>query len=144
MDDHITLRQGLEKFQQASKKYIAQSSISEKGKEFLRSHDIAHVLFGCDTSIYGEGVVKIWTTFGTTLGFWNVINGYQEAKAFELARQYSFGHVMNNICRLLIHIPKIIFRANKMRDQWPFTDYESYMDEPLSDIRAEFNIEILA
>jgi hypothetical protein len=48
------------------------------------------VLFGCDISLFGEGSVKIWTIFGTTLGFWNHITAYKKANAYELSKNFSF------------------------------------------------------
>ena len=143
MKDSITLQQGLELFQNKNMKYFSKRSISKEGEEFIKCHDIAHIVFGCDTTIYGEGVVKIWTTFGTTLSFWNVINGYYEANALELSKMYSFRHVMKNIMRFLTVIPKTIFRAKKMTKPWPFTDYKAYLDTPISVIRKEYNIQIL-
>lgn len=67
----ITLRQGLEMFHKENKDYLShdKEGISSKAKAFFMSHDIAHVLFGCDISLFGEGSVKIWTIFGTTLRF---------------------------------------------------------------------------
>ena len=82
MTKKITLQQGLDIFQEKNMKYFSERPMSYKAKTFLASHDIAHVVFGCDTTIYGEGVVKVWTTFGTTLGFWKVVGGYNDANAY--------------------------------------------------------------
>ncbi len=142
MENGITLKEGLYNFQQKNAKVFTKKQLSIKGKEFLDCHDIAHVVFGCDTSIYGEGIVKIWTTFGTTLSFWKVVKGYNDASAFQLFKQYSFGHVSKNIFRLMSAIPKTIARARQMSKPWPFTDYEAYLDRPISEIREEFNIVI--
>ncbi|NNC95693.1 MAG: hypothetical protein HKN92_09035 [Chitinophagales bacterium] len=143
MDDSITLQQGLEKFQAGNMKIFSDQTISSEGEEFLKHHDIAHVVFGCDTTIYGEGVVKIWTTFGTTLSFWKVINGYSEANAFELSREYSFQHVIKNIFRFLVVIPKVIYRAKQMSKPWPFSGYKTYLNTSISEIRREFSIQIV-
>lgn len=143
MKDTLTLQQGLEKFRAANSKYFSARSISEEGKAFLKDHDIAHVIFNCDTSLYGEGVVKTWTTFGTTLGFWEVINGYQEVNAFELFRMYSFKHISKNIFRYLKVIPTIIRSAKNMSKPWPFSNYEPYLNTPIAAIRKEFNIQVL-
>lgn len=99
MKDDVTLRQGLADFRRKNMDFFTKRSMSKDGEVFLRCHDVAHVVFGCGTTIYGEGVVKIWTTFGTTLNFWKVINGYNEVSAFELFKMYSFRHVMKNIFR---------------------------------------------
>lgn len=143
MDDNITLQRGLEVFYKNNMKYFSNRIYSKKGKVFLRNHDVAHIVFGCDTSIYGEGVVKIWTTFGTTLSFWKVISGYNEVNAFELFRKYSFRHIYKNIFRFLLAIPKTIVRAKKMSKPWPFSGYESYLNIPICAVRKEFNIQIL-
>ena len=143
MNDELTLQEGLDEFNKKNSKYFSGGHHSSAGEEFLKHHDIAHIVFGCDTSIYGEGVVKIWTTFGTTLSFWKVVNGYKDASAFELARKYSFSHVVKNIFKFLLTIPKTIIRAKQMNKPWPFYDFDSYLNVPLSEIRKEFNIRVL-
>ncbi len=143
MENTITLLEGLEIFQERNRKYFSTKTFSKQGEEFLRCHDIAHVVFGCDTSIIGEGLVKIWTTFGTTLSFWEVTRGYKEVQAFELARKFSLAHVAKNIFRLLFKIPKVIFYSKKMSKPWPFDNYSDYLKIPLSEIRKEFNINIV-
>lgn len=143
MNTSLTLEQGLEQFRDKNKELFSKGSISEEGEAFLKHHDVAHVLFACDTSIYGEGLVKIWITFGTTMPFWKVLKGYHEASAFELFRMYSFKHIAKNIFRYLMTIPKAISRSKKMSKPWPFSNYQSFMSVPLSSIRKEFNIEVI-
>jgi ubiquinone biosynthesis protein Coq4 len=143
MADEETLQQGLDKFYKKNTKYFPDRPTSERAKKFLTYHDIAHIVFGCDTSMYGEGVVKLWTIFGTNLGFWKVIGEYNEAKAFELFRMYSFKHVSKNIIRFLYVLPTVIIRAKRMTKPWPWSDYESYLNTSISDIRREFGIIIL-
>lgn len=139
----MTLRQSLKKFRSQNQEIFDKGNSSKEADSFLLSHDVAHVIFNCDTSIYGEGKVKIWTTFGTTLGFWEVVKGYNDASAFQLFKMYSLGHVAKNIGRIFFVIPSIIFRAKRMSKPWPFNSYQSYMDMPLKEIRSNFNIQIL-
>ncbi len=143
MDTSLTLQEGLELFQRTNMKYFTKKTLSKEGADFLECHDIAHVVFGCNTSLYGEGVVKLWTTFGTTLSFGQIIKAYNDAEAFQLARKFSFGHVMKNLFRLFIAVPKTIIRAKKMVKPWPFYNYKAYLNEPLYKIRNEFNIRII-
>ncbi len=144
-DRKITLRQGLAKFYKEHEEYLSHNKdgITPETKAFLESHDIAHVLFGCDISLFGEGSVKIWTIFGTTLGFWNHIKGYKDANAFELSRNFSFTQELSNFFKLLFSIPILIIRAKKMEKPWPWSEFEAYLDTPLSEIRKEFNISIV-
>lgn len=144
-ENTITLRQGLEKFHKEHEAYLSHNKdeITPEAKTFLKAHDIAHVLFGCDISLFGEGSVKIWTIFGTTMGFWRHIKAYKEANAFELSRNFSFGDVISNIFKLLFSIPVLIIRARKMHKPWPWGGFEPYMDRPIAEIRKEFNIRVL-
>lgn len=141
----MTLRQGLEQFYQEYGSYLShsKSNVSAEAQAFFKSHDIAHVLFGCDISLLGEGSVKIWTIFGTTLGFWKHIRGYQEANAFELSKEFGFRHVLRNIFRFLWSIPILIVRAKRMHKPWPWSGFEPYLDTPIHEIRKEFNIQVL-
>jgi len=121
MEDGLTLQQGLDRFQEKNSKYFTKRSMSKEGEAFLQCHDIAHVVFGCDTTLYGEGLVKIWTSFGTTSGFWKIVNGYNEVSAFELFKMYSIGHLAKNIGKYLLAIPKALYRVTKMTKPWPFS-----------------------
>jgi len=143
MEDNRTLQQGLDEFNKKNEKYFYQRSYTEEGLLFLKSHDAAHVVFGCNTTLYGEGVVKIWTSFGTTESFWKIVTGYQEVSAVELFSAYSIGHFAKNIFRLLLAIPKTLYRVKKMSKPWPFYEYAGYLDTPISKIREEYNIEVL-
>jgi ubiquinone biosynthesis protein Coq4 len=145
-ETNITLRQGLEKFYKENMGYLSHNKkeVSSEAKAFFYSHDVAHVLFGCDISLFGEGAVKIWTIFGTTLGFWNHIKGYKEANAFELSKSFGSTHLVKNIFKFLLFIPVLIIRAKRMYKPWPWSEFEFYLDTPISEIRKEFNIQVLS
>jgi len=141
----ITLRQGLEKFHTENKAYLShdKEGITAEAKSFFKSHDIAHVLFGCDITLFGEGSVKLWTIFGTTLGFWNHIKGYSAAGAYEISKDFGFGHAFRNTFKFLFFIPTLIIRAKKMHKPWPWAGFEAYLDMPIDSVRKEFNIQVL-
>ena len=145
MGNNLTLRQGLANFHYEYKSHLSHNKIgiSKEAQSFFRSHDIAHVLFGCDISLYGEGSVKIWTIFGTTLGFWKHITGYQDANTFDLSKNFTVVHVAKNIFKFLVSIPTIILRAKRMSKPWNWAEFERYLDMPISEIREEFNIQVL-
>lgn len=145
MESNITLRQGLEKFRNEYKYRLSHNKdgASNESKAFFKSHDAAHVVFGCDITLYGEGCVKIWSIFGTTLGFWKHIRGYQEANAFKLSKDFTFLHIIKNIFKFLIAIPKIVIRAKQMSKPWNWADFEQYLEIPIFKIREEFNIKTL-
>lgn len=140
----MTLRQGLSNFRANYKEHLThdKTDLSKEVKAFFESHDIVHVLFDCDISLYGEGCVKIWTIFGTTLGFRGHLTGYKAANAFKLSQNFTFVHFMKNIFKFLVSIPNIIISAKRMTKPWDWAGFENYLDIPLADIRKEFNIRL--
>lgn len=140
MYDTTTLRQALDAFYKKNAQYFPNSRPTPRAKRFLRNHDVAHVLFGCDTSILGEAQVKLWTILGTSLGFWKHFREYYEASAFELSRKYSWKHILTNVPKIFFYMPRIFIRAKRMTKPWQFSNYERYLDKPLVEIRKEFNI----
>ena len=143
LDRNVTLREGLRRFNAENHAVLSDQEVPENVLDFFRCHDTAHVVFGCDTSIFGEGMLKIFTIFGTTLGFWKHISAYGQANAFSLFRQYSVLHVLQNIFGVVINMPRVILRAKRMNKRWPWSDHERYLDMPVVDIRREFNIQII-
>jgi len=143
---HLTIRQGLEKFYAEYESHLSHTKegIPTEVKSFFKSHDIAHVLFGCDITLFGEGSVKIWTIFGTTMGFWKHLSAYKKANAFELSRNFRLGHVLSNVFRLLFYLPLLIIRSKQMHKPWNWSSYESYLDTPISEVRKEFNIKVVS
>ena len=43
---------------------------------------------------------------------------------------------------LPVYMPKVWLRTRKMTKRWPWTEFESYLDRPLGEIREEFGIEV--
>lgn len=138
----LTLRQGLEKFYSEYERHLShtKNDIPHEVKTFFQAHDVAHVLFGCDISLFGEGAVKIWTIFGTTLGFRNHIKQYRKANAYELSRNFSIVHSVGDFFKLMLYFPLLIIRAKRMYKPWQWSGFEPYLDTPLTEIRKEFNI----
>lgn len=73
-DPSLTLSEGLDRYFQSNALLLTTRDVSDEAAQFLRCHDVAHVVFGCDTTLVGEGTVKLWTIFGTTLGFWKQLS----------------------------------------------------------------------
>lgn len=136
----ITLREALHEYYQKNIIVFSDREISPEAQEFFRCHDVAHVVFGCDTSPFGEGILKLFTIFGTTLGFWKHVSSYNDANAFSLFRQYGMLHVLKNTFRLIPKVPVVILRAKRMSKPWPWAEHSEYLDKPVAEIRQEFNI----
>jgi ubiquinone biosynthesis protein Coq4 len=144
MDNNLTLRDAIEAFHLENSKLISETIIPDESKQFFNFHDIAHVVFDCDTSFRGEAIVKLWTIFGTTMGFRKHLEEYYDANAFGLFKRYSFIHVVKNIFKIILVAPVVIIRAKKMKKSWPWSLFDEYLDVPVKDIRLEFNIKPIA
>ena len=144
MDNKLTLREAIEVFQLKNSKIISETIIPDESKHFFYCHDIAHVVFDCDTSLRGEAIVKLWTIFGTSMGFRKHLEEYSNANAFELFTQYSLMHVVKNIMKIILVAPVVIIRAKKMKKSWPWALFDQYLDVPVNEIRSEFNISPIA
>lgn len=143
-EQKATLREGLAQFYAKNESQLSHNNpdLPPSVKSFFRSHDVAHVLFICDISLFGEGSVKIWTIFGTTLGFWSHLSAYKKANAFELARAFGFASAIRDFWKLIFAFPNIVIRARNMKKRWPWEDFEGYLDMPLDQIREMFNIKV--
>ncbi len=142
-DSALTLREGVKRFYEENAVVLSERDMSPEASDFFRCHDTAHVVFGCDTSIFGEGILKIFTIFGTTLGFWKHLMGYADANAFALFKQYSWRHLMGHIFKLLANVPRAFINAKQMSKPWPWADHSQYLDRSIVEIRREFNIKVL-
>lgn len=136
----MTLREALKEFHQSNPGVIDSAKIDIEAKGFFVCHDIAHVIFDCDTSVQGEGTVKLWTLFGTTLGVLDHFKGYQEVNAFELAQNYSVKQTFLGGLKVLSLLPSVIIRSRQMKKKWPWSCFDKYLDISVTAIREEFNI----
>ena len=131
----LTLREELRALLCSQPRTVDERPVTAEVAQFFRCHDTAHVIFGCDTSLFGEGVVKLFTIWGTTLGFRGHLAGYAEADAFDLFRQYSARHLSQQIGSLVRVLPEARRRARRMHAPWPWSEHEQWLDTPIAEIR---------
>jgi ubiquinone biosynthesis protein Coq4 len=115
MGRDVTLRESFDEYHRKNSRIVSDTEISNNSQIFFKCHDIAHVIFECDTSLRGEGIVKLWTIFGTTLGFVNHVKEYAEENVFELFREYSLKHILANVPKVIVVALVVITRAHKMK-----------------------------
>jgi ubiquinone biosynthesis protein Coq4 len=60
----LTLREGLEELYRHNPEV---ASVSKTKEKTFTDHDLTHIIFGCDTSITGEILLKPWILFGTDI-----------------------------------------------------------------------------
>lgn len=145
-----TLQEALHEYHRANSGLQKPEAMSAESSKLFTNHDLIHVVFGLDTSLHDETLADTWTVFGSSLGFWNYLKYLTNPDAMQILQDIStdgkFGHV--KIIREVLHtIPDVIkvWRYSRnMTQKWPWTDHHQYLALPLSQIRAEFGIQLIA
>lgn len=139
----LTLREGLEEFYEINKAIFSPPSPDTPWTKLLVSHDIGHVFFGVNTSILDEAAGDCWTLCATNLSVKEYLAYARSPEGKKLIADIG---IINIIKSLIFGFPlfcKIFWRSKKMNRQWKVKDYQQYMDVPLGELRADFNLLIL-
>jgi hypothetical protein len=115
---------------------------ASESAEFFRCHDVAHVVFGCGTTLTNEARVKIWSFFGTTAGL-SLTRDYRSPDSQEIYEQINWRDIPRTVIRSIVSVPRVLFRCLQMRKRWPWSEFEGYMDVRLDEIRREFGIRVV-
>ena len=137
-----TLREGLAEYLAANPTLKRQESLlSSEARQFFRSHDLVHVLYGCGTSMPDEAVVKLSSLFGTTGGL-QVLRGYTDFEALEI---YTKLPLLSTVLALVMSpylIARTLWRCARQNQRWPWVENEQYLDMPLTELRSRFGIRV--
>jgi ubiquinone biosynthesis protein Coq4 len=142
-DTTITLAEGLREYYASRDDLATGRGISDAAQEFFRCHDAAHVVFGCSTELPDEGVVKMWSFFGTTAGF-GLLAAYRLSESQEIYETLGWGLVVSTAVRMLRLVPLTLWRCFRMVKRWPWSQFDQYLDVPLAEIRREYGIQLVA
>jgi len=141
-DSKLTLEEGLREYYGCRQGLVSGRGLSEAAQKFFRCHDVAHVVFGCSTTLDNEMIVKLWSFFGTTTGL-GLLKDYRAPEAKEIYETMCWSEIPGTAMRSLATVPKVAFRCMKMSKRWPWDDYEPYLKTSLSTIREEFRIAVV-
>jgi hypothetical protein len=136
-----TLAEGISECFSAHPSLLRGEQLSCDARAFFRSHDAAHVVFGCGLSLQHEAVVKISSLFGTT-GAWSVLRGYRLHESIEIYKRLDHREIIDTALTSFVVVPRTILRCPRQRKRWPWSAFASYMETPLSDLRDEFGIRV--
>jgi hypothetical protein len=108
------------------------------------------VLFGCDTSLKGEILLKPWILFGTTITL-DEIKAYQRDPEVQRLNQEGVdmlgGRVKAYLLAFVYFTPLFFWiwirRVRRMSAKWPHSDVsETMLDTPLDELRRTYRIEL--
>jgi hypothetical protein len=137
----LTLAQGLAEYYAASPWLKRGAELAEPARTFFACHDAVHVVFGCDTSLTQEAVVKLRSILGTTAGF-SVLRGYALYESLDIYRTLKPREILVTIVTSMGIVPRTILRCAQQTKRWPWDGYHEYLDVPLYDIRQAFGIRL--
>ena len=112
-DTTHTLADGLREYYDSHDQLVSGRGISNAAREFFRCHDAAHVVFGCSTDLSDEGVVKIWSLFGTTEGL-GLLAAYRLPESKEVYETLRWGAIASTFLRMLWLAPLALCRCSRM------------------------------
>jgi ubiquinone biosynthesis protein Coq4 len=143
-DCDISLKDALDQYYAQNPGFYQPSQLDDDSRKVFFAHDVCHIIFGCDTSLVGEAKVEQWTIHSTNFNFKEYVDTVLSTEATrqavsEISPFQTLGAFIFNIFPLI----KTYLRARKVSPKWGFYNYPNYFDHRISDIRREFNIQIV-
>ena len=141
-DTTLTLKSGLAEYYASRADLVDGRGVSSAAREFFRCHDVAHVVFGCSTTLLNEAMVKTWSFFGTTRGL-SLARDYRLPEAKEIYEQLEWGSIARTALGSVTAVPRVMARCVRMHKRWPWSDFEAYRQMSLRVLRREYGIQVL-
>jgi hypothetical protein len=150
MDKHSTqtLREGLAEYYASNPHLIPPDSQPPEFAKILLAHDVGHVIYGCDTSMYDE--LKIlplfwWTSECTFSEFRKMRNTPAVDVMYDDMIQekgvlWLYGSILRVLPPLIPKLISIWFKTRDRQKLLPFLGFHPLLDRSLLDIRQEFDL----
>lgn len=142
-DSHLSLRDGIAEYRRVHPFLKRGGQVGAAAATFFERHDAVHVLYGCDTSLIHEAVVKIASIFGTTGGF-AVLTDYGLRDMDAIYRDLGGGEIVRTIARCVVAVPRTVWRCSRQNAKWPWSTFEEHLETPLAELRQTFGIRVVA
>lgn len=112
-------------------------------RNLIKSHDISHIIFGCDTSYSGEYCVQTWAKLGANLNIpmRERIKYITKKDLIQLILPPKLiSYSLTHISEFSNFKQQIRTQAQLMTKKWEYFNEEKYMDKTIGEIRKEYNI----
>jgi hypothetical protein len=145
--NRLTLAQALDRHYQLNPQFTKWHDYpSELQRQTMKSHDICHVIFGCDTQLVGEFRVELWTFFGVNLTLKEytklVSNSEINKEPFEIARRIGVFKVLRVMLLNFWRVPSIWVQSVRLKEKWPVLETDSLMDKSIGELRKKYGIRV--
>ncbi|HTJ80813.1 MAG TPA: hypothetical protein VL400_03795 [Polyangiaceae bacterium] len=142
-DAEVTVAEALEQYFRSIPNLLDVDELGDGARDLFTKHDIAHVVFGCDTSLRQEIMMDVWTVFGTDVGLLAYARYLKTPEAQNLLAEIGYVRAIGAFVRTLPDIARVIVHARRMKKKWPWASHAAYMGRPLRDVRRELGLEIV-
>jgi hypothetical protein len=142
-DSAQSLREGLEEYYGSDASLLAPRELPGATRRSLLAHDVAHVVFGCDTSARGEIALSRWTLLGATDWIPIYARGLAGRETRWLFVEFAKKLRPLSLLQGMLDGLRALFRSLRMTARWPSYEYARYLDRPLDELRREFGIRVL-
>jgi ubiquinone biosynthesis protein Coq4 len=147
--NNLTLAKALDEHYKINPQFTRYDEFETKeAGNTIKSHDISHLIYGCDTSYLGEYKVQMWNN-----------NGSKNTMP-RLSLKLIFSSDLKALIQLVIPTGLIKFarehkqemdkvkaeikaRSTRMTKKWIYGEEGKYMYKKIAEIRGEFGIEVL-
>ena len=143
-DCNLTLREGLELHYGVNPTF---KKNTRKAPVFY-NHDLAHVLFGLDTSIKHEGLVDTRCMFSTNWGVKQYITDYfRDPESMKIImsilKEIGFLRGIMDSFKSFPNMIKVYLDSKKMYKKWEINPSDEVLDMKLNDLRKAHNITVI-
>jgi len=115
--------------------------LSTEARQFFRSHDAVHVVYGCGTTMTDEAIVKLVSIFGTTGGL-TVLRGYLHHETLDIYRKLPVSETLVALVLSPFLLVRTVWRCLRQAKRWPWAQFDEYVNVPLREVRARFRIKV--
>lgn len=141
-DTTQTLAEGLAEYFEFNPMLKRDSGLlSPEARQFFRSHDAVHVVYGCGTTMPDEAIVKLVSICGTTGGL-RVLRGYLHHETFDIYHKLPFSGTLVALVVSPFLIVRTVWRCLSQSERWPWVQFEKYLDVSLREVRAQYRIKV--
>ena len=138
-----TLREALEDYFAAIPGLLTEDNAEKWVADLFRSHDIGHVVFGCDTSLNGEPLADVFCVFGTDCTVREYMRYAEIPETKAIFREAGLWRTLVSGLRSLPRIVVALWRCFRMPKKWPFWHNDELLDRPLNELRQQFGVRVI-
>ena len=139
----LTLRDAIDEFYQINAAVFDRPQPGSPWYDLMSQHDVTHVVFGVNTSVLDEAAGDFWTLFATDMSLQTYMAYASSPQGRQLIKDVGVWKILGSIVFGLPSLVRIAWRARAMSIKWTLGDYQRYLDVPLDELRAQFNVQIL-